>query len=418
MTESVDRRGPLDGLVVLDFTLALAGPFATLLLAGLGARVIKVEPPRGPFDPARGNAPFVGRDGLSMRAEHDDDHSIAYLDRARGKESITLDLKHPGARQVIADLARVSDLVVQNWSAGVATRLGVDHPSLAASNPGIVVCSISGFGLDVGAGEAVTPKAMDSIIQAMSGFMMSAGAPGDPPVMNGVPVADLVAPLFAVIGALAAVREAERTGHGQLVDVSMLGALTALVASEPHGAYERLGLTSRPGRSVARLAPFGTYATSDGYVAVCAPTDQFAHALLQVIGVDPANSRFVDRSARVGNSTELDQLIADWTSARSTDDVLTALTAAGVPAGPVRTPADAVRDPLVARRGEVAPLVDPVHGEIAGVLGSGVPIRFSASEVGHRTPARAVGADNDGVYQDLLGYDGARIARLRADGVI
>lgn len=412
------RSGPLADLVVLDFTLALSGPFATLLLAGMGARVIKIEPPDGPYDPARGNAPFFGRDGVSMRAEHATDRSIAYLDRGRGKESITLDLKHPAAAEVVADLARASHLVVQNWSAGVAARLGVDHATLATFNPRIVVCSISGFGLDVGPAETVTPKAMDTIIQAMSGMMLSAGSPGDPPMMNGIPITDLVTPLFALIGALAAVRAAEHTGIGQLVDVSMLGAASALVAVEPHGAYEHLGIGSRPGQSLPRLAPFGTFATLDGHVALCAPTDQFAHEVLLAIGADPADPRFTDRSSRVTNRGELDAAVGEWTAARPTDEVVAELTRRGVPAAPVRSPVEAVNDPLVVRRGEVVPIEDRDLGIVPGVMGSGMPIRFSGTAPGPLRLAVEVGTDNDAVYRDLLGYDDERCAALHAAGVI
>ena len=418
MSTSPSRpHGPLDGLVVLDFSHALAGPFATLLLAGLGARVIKVEAPSGQSDPARRNAPFAGRDGVTRDRRHDDDISLAILERTRGKQAITLDLKHPSAPEVIADLARVSDVVVQNWSPGVAERLGVDYPTLAAHNRRIVVCAITGFGLDPA---TAGHKAMDSIIQAVSGLMMAAGRPGDPPVLNGVPLADLVTPLFAVIGAVAAVREAERTGTGQLVDVSMQGAMAALVATEAFGAYDALGFQSRPGNSVPRLAPFGIFATSDGYVAVCAPTDAFAHALLGVIagGTDVEGGRFADRTARVSRHAELHELVEAWTSTRRTDDVLADLGAAGVPVAPVRTPGEAVSDPAVLDGGDVAPLVHPRYGEVPGVVGSGVPIRFSLSDVGHDPHTPDVGEDNELVYRGLLGYTEAELAALRADGVI
>ncbi len=386
-------------------------------------------------------APVASHDGVSR--------SLSFLDRARGKEAITLDLKHPDAASVVADLAARADLVVQNWSPGVAERLGVDFEALVRHNPAIVVASITGFGLDAQPDEVPTAKAMDSIIQAMSGFMLSAGAPGDPPVMNGVPVADLTAPLFAVIGSLAAVHDARRTGRGRLVDVSMLGALTSLVAAEPHGAYEALGRSSRPGRSVARLAPFGVFATADGHVALCAPTDAFAHRLLELVGLAPDDARFADRPARVANHADLDRHLDEWAARRSTAEAVAELAAVGVPAAPVRTPAEAVADPLVVRRGEVAPIVDPLDPDrpLDGVVGPGVPISFraatstaastAASMSGSDGPADpdpaeqaspdgpgpaavapAIGEHNLAVYQDLLGYDAARLRQLESDGVI
>jgi len=213
-------RPPLDGVVVVDLTTALAGPYATLLLAGLGARVIKVERP-GAGETARSNPPYAGPAGLVARRTHDEDMSLSILARGRGKEAVTLDLKQPAGVKVLQDLVRHADVLVENFSAGVTERLGIDPPAMLAVNPRLVYTSISGFG-------AGNPgKAMDSVIQALSGMMLVSGAPGDDPVRIGLPVGDLVAPLYALAGTLAALREAERSGTGQHVDVSMLGALTA-----------------------------------------------------------------------------------------------------------------------------------------------------------------------------------------------
>src|SRR5690606_32577083 len=155
-------------------------------------------------------------------------------------------------------------------------RLGVGYEFARSKNPRIIYCSISGFGADQAGG---TAKAMDSIIQALSGLMMTSGVPGDPPVGVGVPVADLLAPVFAVTGVLAALRQREATGEGQRVDVSMLGVLTSLVAAEPFDLLEACGLPQRTGRMVPRLAPFGVYQSADGYIALCAPTEQFARGV-------------------------------------------------------------------------------------------------------------------------------------------
>ena len=211
---------PLEGFTVLDLTTALAGPYATLLLAGLGARVIKIENPRVP-DTARNNAPFVGREGVAMVRRHEDDMSLAIMERARNKQSITLNLKHAQGRQLFAQLARQADAVVENYSAGVADRLGIGFAALSESNPRLVYTSISGFGANMVSGQN---RAMDTIVQALSGLMMTSGGPDDPPMRVGVPFGDLSAPLFAVIGTLAALIQARSTGRGQHVDVSLLGA--------------------------------------------------------------------------------------------------------------------------------------------------------------------------------------------------
>jgi crotonobetainyl-CoA:carnitine CoA-transferase CaiB-like acyl-CoA transferase len=216
-----DREaGPLAGLTVLDLTLALAGPFATFLLAGLGARVIKIENPASP-DHCRENAPFIGRNGVSLGRSAPDDVSVAALNRLRGKYAVTLNLKQPGSREVFADLVRRADVVVENFTPGTLDRLGVGYEVARAQNPRIVYCSISGYGAD----QATTGsgKAMDSIVQALSGLMMTSGEPAEPPVRVGVPFADLCAPVFAVVGILAALRQRDVTGLGRHVDVSMLG---------------------------------------------------------------------------------------------------------------------------------------------------------------------------------------------------
>jgi hypothetical protein len=179
--------GPLAGLTVLDTTLALAGPFATFLLAGLGARVIKIEHPDSP-DPCRQNPPFLGAHGVSLGPTTADDVSVSALNRLRGKYAVTLNLKQPRAPDVFADLLRHADVVVENFSAGTLDRLGVGYAAGRAINPRVIYCSISGFGATPAA--AGTGRAMDSIIQALSGLMMTSGAPGDPPVRFGVPMAD------------------------------------------------------------------------------------------------------------------------------------------------------------------------------------------------------------------------------------
>ncbi|USX54644.1 CaiB/BaiF CoA-transferase family protein [Lentzea sp. HUAS12] len=406
---------PLAGRTVVDLTTALAGPYATLLLGGLGARVIKVENPRTGGDSSRGNAPYLGRDGLGLGRVHDDDMSVSMLLRGRNKESVTLDLKHPDGRGVLTDLVRRADVLVENYSAGVTTRLGIDPAAMLAVNPRLVYTSISGFGAQGG-----PAKAMDTIVQALSGIMGTAGQEGDDPVRNGLPVGDLVAPLFAVIGTLAALVQADRTGVGQLVDVSMLGALTSLVACEPFDAYAAVGLVQRTGSLVPRLAPFGLFEAKDGWLALCGPTDRFAAGVFQAME-EPglaADPRFATRDARVANATALHELIGTWAAGQDRAAAVASLVENGVPAAEVREPAEAVRDPLVRARNEVVALTHPSHGATADISATGVPIVFSGSAAGFDRPAPALGEHNDLVYGDLLGYDGDRLAALRADRVI
>ena len=413
---AVTRPKPLDGLTVVDLTIALAGPYATFLLAGLGARVIKIENPSH-GDPCRTNAPYVGRGGVTIARTHDDDVSASALNRLRGKLGTTLNLKHPQAREIFADLVRRSDVVVENFSAGTMDRLGVGYEFARQVNPRIVFCSLSGFGADK---DASGGKAMDTIIQALSGLMMTSGEPADGPVRVGVPVADMVAPLFGVIGILAALQQRERSGMGQHVDVSMLGALTSMVACEPFDLLERCGIPQRTGRMVPRLAPFGVYPSADGWVAICAPTEPFAHGVFASMGRPDlaGDPRFATRDARVANVDELNRTIETFTAGRSSADLIGIFDRHGVPAAEVRSPREAVRDPRVMRRGETLPLTHPDHGDVEDMVGMGVPIVFSEGATGFDRAAPDMGEHNDLVYGDLLGYSPQAIAALAADGVI
>jgi CoA:oxalate CoA-transferase len=417
MASPPDKQSrPLEGVTVLDFTTALAGPYATLLLAGLGARVIKVENPRSP-DTARANAPYLGAEGVKLVRERDDDVSLAIIERARNKEAVTLDLKMPGAAQVFADLVRQADVLVENFSAGTADRIGIGYAAASALNPRLVYTSISGFGADA---TGTQNKAMDTIVQAMSGMMMTSGEAGAPPMRVGVPFGDLSAPLFAVIGTLAALRQTQATGRGQHVDVSLLGALTSLVACEPFELLQRSGHETRTGNVLPRLGAFGVFATVDGHVAICAPTDAFVGGMFRAMGKPElaGDPRFATRDARVAHSGALYDLMRAWTGGLATEAVLALLAGQGVPAGPVRTPHEAVSDPRLRARGEIQAAHHPIYGTNDEALIGGLPIVMSDSTVGFDRPAPMVGEHNHAVYQDLLGYSDAEVERLKRDRVI
>jgi CoA:oxalate CoA-transferase len=410
------KNTPLEDLTVLDLTTALAGPFATLLLAGLGAKVIKIENPIS-GDSCRTNAPYLGSEGATLARRHEDDISISAINRLRNKLGVTLNLKLPEARAVYADLIKKADVVVENFSRGALDRIGVGYGFVQEVNPRVVYCSISGYGNEAAAGSG---KAMDTIIQALSGVMMTSGGPGDPPVRVGVPFADMTAPLFGVIGVLAAIHQAQRTGVGQHVDISMLGVMTMMVSGEPFDVLERCGVPQRTGLTVPRLAPFGLYQTRDGYVSICAPMEAIAHALFQAIGrpdltTDP---RFSKRDARVLNVAELDAIVGAFTGSRTSAEVIAAMDAWDVPSGEVRNPEEAARDPRVVARGETVPLAHPKYGMVEDVYGMGMPIKFSRAQAGFDAPPPGMGEHNEAVYGGLLGYSTERLEELKTQRVI
>ncbi len=415
MTEATRER-PLEGLRVIDMTRALAGPYATLLLAGLGAEVIKVEDPRG-GDLARDNSPYVGRDGITVERKHEDDVSISHLTRARGKLGVSLNLKSPEAKEVFLDLVRTADIVVENFTAGTAERLGVGYEAAKAANPRIIYCSLSGFGATAPEGG----KAMDIIIQALSGAMYASGGPGEPPVRIGIPIADMLAPVFSVIGILSALEQRHRTGVGQHIDVSMLGALTSFVAIENWSAMAAAGMQARTGLTVQRLSPFGVFECADGYVAVVAVHEKLAQGLFRAMGRPELSDdpRFANRDSRVANAVVLEETINGWSRQHSVDHVVAVLEAEGVPVAPVRHPEDALDDPRVVARHEAVPVAHPSYGSQVNLRTAGIPIVFSGADTGFDdvTPI-LVGEHNDRVLATTLGYDAERIAALRERGVI
>jgi CoA:oxalate CoA-transferase len=416
MDEPRPTDSPLGDLTVLDLTVALSGPVATLLLAGMGARVIKIENPAG-GDTSRDNAPYFGRGGVKLVRDRPDDISVTAFNRLRNKLGVTLNLKHPRAREVFRDLVRKADLVVENFTPGTLDELGVGYEAARQVNKRIVYCSISGFGSDAGPG---SPKALDTVIQALSGVMYVSGEDNDPPVRVGLTIADLTAALFGVIGVLAAVHQVQRTGIGQHVDVSMLGALTSLIAAEAYESMEKCGESIRTGQSVQRLAPFGIYPAKDGHIAICAYTDAFAHRLFEVMNRTDLNAdtRFHTRDARVRCYRELDIQIGQWTSSKDSAEAIAMLNAAGVPAAEVRDPKIAVHDPRVVARGETVPMVHPKYGAADGIYAMGLPIRFSDARAGFDRPPPGLGEHNQRVYGEILGYDAKRMAELHAQGVI
>jgi len=409
------QESPLNDLTVLDLTVALAGPVATLLLAGLGARVIKIENPAG-GDPSRDNAPYFGLGGVKLVRDRADDISVTAFNRLRNKLGVTLNLKHPRAREVFGDLARKADLIVENFTPGTLDELGVGYEAMQRINPRIVYGSISGFGSDAGPD---SPKALDTVIQALSGIMYVSGREDDPPVRVGLTIADLTAALFGVIGVLAALHQAQRTGIGQHVDVSMLGALTAFIAGEAYEAMEVCGEPVRTGQTVQRLAPFGIYPAIDGHLAICAYTDHFAHRLFEVMGRADLvrDERFRTRDMRVRHYRELDALIGQWTSSETSAEAIAKLNSAGIPAAEVRDPKLAVHDPRVVARNETVPMIHPKYGMVE-ICAMGLPIRFSGATAGFDQPPPELGEHNQRVYGEILGYDANRIAELRAQGII
>jgi formyl-CoA transferase len=409
---------PLEGIRVLDLTVALAGPYGSLLLGGLGAEVIRVESPGG-GDIARNNPPYVNQDGIHFGTRQPDDVSLSILNRARNKKSITLDLKSEQGRALFLRLAQECDVLIENASEGATARLGVDYESVRKANPKIIYASIKAFGEP---SPYPNVKGMDIIVQALSGIMDVTGFADGPPTRLGLPLADLITPLYAVNGILSALIHRGRTGVGQHVQVSMLDCLASLVAEEHFDVYLKEGYPRRSGNFLERLTPFGVYPTRDGHVALVAFQSDWFKNLVEAMGQPELaqDPRFAVLGPRNKNSVQINEAIRDWMSSRSSDEVILELQQKrGVPCAEVRSPEQVLADPYLQQRGAVVPLNHPgLSASGTSAMGMGLPIHFSESPVGFDQAAQTLGESNASIYKDLLKLPDEELQQLRAQGVI
>lgn len=393
--------GPLAGLTVLDLTRVLSGPYCTMLLGAMGARVIKIEQPGRGDDTRAWGPPFVGRE------------SAYFLSVNANKESLTLDFKHGDGRAILDKLIERADVLVENFRPGTLTRLGLDYSSLESRHPRLVYCSVSGFGQD---GPRSAQAGYDAVIQAEGGLMSVTGEPGGPPYRVGVAIADLVAGLLAAQGIALALFARERSGRGQHVDISMLDGIVSLLsyhASIHLTAGERSG---RVGNRHATIAPYDTFSASDGdlFLAV-GNDDQFrrfcrAAGLLELLD-DP---RFATNPDRVQHHGALRERITHVMAHRRRDEWLQVLGEAGVPCGAVRSVPEALSDPQVAAR----QMIEAVeHAALGTIRVLGVPIKMSETPGRIRTAPPALGQHTRQVLTEL-GIADSAIDDLARRGVV
>lgn len=406
----------LDGVRVLDLTQFFSGPQATLFLAGLGAEVIRIDSP----DAAQRVAvapPYAGARGVSFDRASPDDLNVNYLKRARGKKAISLDLKHAEGKALFFRLAECADVVVENFTVGVAARLGIDYPSLSVLNPRIVYCALTGYG---STGPDRDLKAYDVTVQAAAGLMSVTGLPGQPPLKAGTALSDAIAGAFALSGVLAALIDRANTGRGQFVDVSMVDCLFSLLFDDPIDWYERLGVPVRQGNRILRFSPINTYPTRDGWVVLGAATPAQWSGVLKAIGREDliGDPNWSSLDWRVANDEQVDALLREWASTRTTADAAQLMLAAGGIASVIHGPKELAAWPHLKARDMYLALEHPTLGTLADVGAPGFPLKFSAAAAGYDTPAPLPRQHNREIYGDLLGLDAAEIDRLADAGVI
>ncbi len=377
--------GALQGLRVLDLTRFIAGPHCAMLLADLGADVVKVERPGG------------GDDTRSI-GPHVEGESLYFMVFNRNKRGITLDFHDPGGQRLLRDLAREADVLVENFRPGTMEKMGCGWDALRAINSRLIMARISGFGQDGG-----DEPCFDAVAQAGSGLMAITGQPDGPPTMAGTCIVDYATGLNAVIGVLAAVEARHHTGLGQLVDVSLMGsAVSLLMTAIPEQALCGQELT-RVGNQDRYAAPGGTFRAADGaWIHVVGGNDGPFPRLARLIGHAhlAADPRFATVAARVRNRAALDALIGGWIAARSAEDALAALRHAEVPAARVATIAEVAEDRWMRERGFIA---DVPHEAVGKVPMQGLPIRLSDTPAEIRTGSPLLGAHTDEVLVEWLG---------------
>jgi len=412
-TQTGAARGALDGLRVLDLSRVLAGPWAGQILGDLGAEVIKVERP-GRGDDTRAWGPPYLNDGQGAPTSE----SAYYLSANRNKQSVTIDITRPEGQRLVKELVAESDVLLENFKVGGLKRYGLDYASLAAINPRLIYCSITGFGQD---GPYAERPGYDFLIQGMGGLMSITGQPdGEPgggPVKAGVALTDITTGLYAAIAVLAAVNHRHQSGEGQHIDMALLDVQVATLANQAMNFLTSGTAPGRMGNAHPNIVPYQTFPAADGdIILTIGNDDQFAR-FCDAAGRPEwaSDERYATNAARVANRDTLIPALRQTTVMKTTAEWLRLLESAGVPGGPVNTIEQVFQDPQVQHRGLRIDLSHPLTQSVPLV---GSPLRLSGSPVRYQAAPPLLGEHTGDVLSQVLGLDAAAIEQLRRDGVI
>jgi formyl-CoA transferase len=405
--------GPLSQIRVLDLTRVLAGPWAGQNLADLGAEVIKIERP-GKGDDSRAFGPPWLKDASGRETGE----SAYFACANRGKKSVTVDLAKPEGQRIVRELAAKCDVLLENYKFGDLARYGLGYEQLAERNPGLVYCSVTGFGHS---GPYRDRPGYDFMVQGMGGMMSITGErddlPGGGPQKAGMPIADIMTGMYATVAVCAALVHRAQGGKGQHLDLALFDTQVAVLANQAAN-YLATGIPPRRlGNAHPNITPYGSYKTADGAVIVACGNDNLfgkfcAAAGCQALASDP---RFSTNGKRVENRAALDAILGPILAARTTREWVKLLEGAGVPNGPINNLEEVFREPQALARGLRFELPHPVAGSVSLVRS---PMRFSETPVQHEVPPPLLGEHTDQVLRALLGYGDKEIAALRAAGAI
>ena len=394
---------PLAGVTVIDLGQIYQGPYATLLMAKAGARIIKVEPPKG--EPARLRA------AVGMSA------TFPFAMLNSNKQGVSLNLKHPSGKDLLKSMVAKADVLLENFAPGVMDKLGIGWDVLHEVNPRLIYASGTGYGLD---GPDRDNLAMDLTVQAASGIMSITGFPDGPPVKAGPAIVDFMSGIHLYAAVVTALFERQITGRGRLVEVAMQESVYPTLASNLSFLYNSKGeIPPRTGNRHGGLsiAPYNVYATADGYVAIITVTEDHWHGITDAIGqpelkTDP---RFMSNPERVKRMQEVDDMVEGWTRTKPRDEAIAILRKCRVPCAPVRNLKEVINDRHMHERGMLEEIDHPEFGRITVPTS---PLRYHGADKVLTTPSPKVGQHNGDVYGSWLGLSDGEIAKLKADGAI
>jgi CoA:oxalate CoA-transferase len=396
------RQLPLSDVVVLDFSRILAGPYCTMILADMGARVYKIENPDG-GDDSRSFGPYVAGE------------SAYFAGINRNKLSLCLNLKHPRAKELALAMVRRADVVIENFRPGTMDRLGLGYDTLRDANPRVIYAAVSGFGHS---GPYMMKPGYDIVAQAMSGLMSITGHPGGPPTRVGASVGDLTGGMFAAIGILAALHERQRSGVGQKVDVALLDSQVAILENAVTRYLTTGEVPTRIGNRHPSISPFTAVKTADGHVIIAVGNDGLWARFCGVVGLAElaSDERFATNHLRTANWEELEPLLAPVFGTRTTDAWIACLEAHGIPCGPINTIDRVVDDPQVKARRMIRMVDHPVAGPLPVTA---LPIKLSRTPVDDEfRAAPSLGEHTKEALRELLGLSDAELGELREAGVL
>lgn len=395
-------KGILDGVVVLDLTRVLAGPYCGMLLADMGATVYKIEVPKK-GDDSRAFGPFINGE------------SVYYMNFNRSKQGCTLNLKAPEGKEIFKELVKKADVVIENYRPGTMEKLGLGYDVLKEINPGIIYGAVSGFGHT---GPYSKRAGYDIIGQAMGGLMSTTGWPGGEPTRTGTPMGDVLGGLSITIGILAALVNKDKTGEGQKVDVALVDSVVSSMTNI-NMIYLATGrIPERIGNRYESTYPYDSFKTKDGSVIIGAGNDKLFSILCDVMEMPEIKTeeRYLEVKDRVANHEELKKIIETWSMQYTVDEVADMLNAVGVPSCPINTIDRVVADPHIAGDREMFPEIEhPVAGKMRLTNNQ---LRFSEKKAYPRNPAPTLGQDNELIYSSVLGFSKEKIEELKEKGII